>query len=47
MKTAKLYLTRDEYHSGGLQGQCTVGVLLRQPQENNGVLCLKHIHHAC
>lgn len=44
MKTAKLYLTRDEYHSGGLQGQCTVGVFSRQPQKNNGVVCLK-LHH--
>lgn len=44
MKTAKLYLTRNEYHSGGLQGQCTVGIFPRQPQENNGVVCLK-LHH--
>lgn len=42
MKIAKLYLTRDEYYSGGLQGQCTVGVFPRQPQENDGVECLKH-----
>lgn len=47
MKTSKQYLKKDEYYcSGGLQGQCTVSLFPRQPK-NNGVVCLKHIHHAC
>lgn len=44
MTTAKLYLTKDEYHSGGLQRQGTVGVFPRQLQKSNGVVCLK-LHH--
>lgn len=47
MKTAQLYLTRDEYHAGGLQGLWAVGVFPTQPQENNGVVWSKHIHRAC
>lgn len=47
MKTAQLYLTRDEYHAGGLQGLWAVGVFPTQPQENNGVVWSKHIHCAC